>query len=45
MKRRITELYSYDFEWMRALERSRLRGAPNVPAVKIYDGSKRGCRT
>ena len=33
----ITELYSYDFEWMRVLERSRLRGAPNVPAVKIYD--------
>jgi hypothetical protein len=37
MKRRIVELYDYDFGWMRALERARLQGVPDVPAVKIYD--------
>jgi hypothetical protein len=36
-KRRIIELYSHDFNWMRALERARLQDVPDIPAVKVYD--------
>jgi hypothetical protein len=36
-KRRIIEILDYDFRWMRALERARLRDMPDLSAVKIYD--------
>jgi hypothetical protein len=35
--RRIIEILDYDFGWMRALERARLQGVPDVSAVKIYN--------
>jgi hypothetical protein len=36
-KRRIIELWDYDFKWIRALERARLEGVPDIPAVKVFD--------
>jgi hypothetical protein len=35
--RRIIELLDYDFGWMRALERARLRAMPAVSPVRVYD--------
>lgn len=37
MTKRIIEVLSYDFNWMRALERERLEGVPDIPAVNVYD--------
>jgi hypothetical protein len=35
--RRQIELWDYDFDKCRELERERLRSMPDVPALKIYD--------